>query len=340
MRTKHILDHLISSLLLLFTLLACRAQDPSAASHLKTHLVDSAKLFETFESYQEKSEHCRRVEGRSRVMITGFGLFGDSFNISGLSTMSMANPNFWPEAVDLSKPEEPDPDALRNFARHDELDTSHGGLIEQRTLTIDGRDYEVCFLYLDVRWDLAASIILHESRVFAPDLVIMSGMNGSEKTRTIWESGAINLVGRASGYDAEGIIDADNRPVDSGSKIVENDPLAHKLVMSWKAEELAQSTLPLIAKVDPSYRSGVGQARSSNDYICNNVSYAVMSGLSGKTVKLASELIVFEAESHHALVGFLHYPSDASRAGTADHGLSIFRWNQVLAQTIKTSLEP
>jgi len=322
----------------MFAALACKGGGDGDPNGLKTDLADNETVKATFESYKNNSVHCAFVEGRKRAIISGFALFGEPFNISGIAAMSMAKDNFWPASAKLdgAAPE----DNLANFARHSELATTNGGYVKQRTLAIDGTSYEVCFLYLDVKWDLAAAIILHEASLFRPDLVVMSGMNGGEATKTFWESGALNNATNYAGFDQTGEQNANNVPVDQQARILEDLPFNNKLNLTWNASGLSQANAALIAAIrtDGPYGTTVGQARTSNNYICNNVSFAVTAGLTGRTVKLAGELITIEGANYGTKTGFLHYPYRASATGAADNGSHLYGWNKVLANTIKFSL--
>ena len=325
---------LFSSFLSIF---ACsRAEEPQ--NQLQTALIDSDKISATFKRYQAKAEHCHQNPGIPSVVLTGFNRFGKPFNISGLVAMSMAKPEFWPDVVDLTRVSPEDTD-LSQFAQHSELQTSEGALVKQRTLVINDKKYEVCFLYLDVQWDLAASIIVHESQLMQAQLVIMSGMNGAAHRETTWETEALNLAGMGGGFDAFGHSDPNNSPIELTNPILPDDALGQTIRLSWKAAELARLNAPLIASIAPNFSTITGVGRTSNDYVCNNVSYVVQQGLSGHHLSLASGQIQMTPPAIHGVqVGFLHYPADASEAGLADNGLALFRWNQVLAQSIDASL--
>lgn len=327
------------ALLTLAVLTGCKPS--GTGSGVKTDLVDNADVGATFEQWKTGSMHCSFKDGAKRAIATGFSLFGAKYNISGIVAMSLAKPDFWLQDSKIdgaATAEQAD-----KFFRHDEITTVAGGYVTQRTLKIDGQEFEVCFLYLDVQWDLAAAIILHEAATFRPDLIVMSGMNGSQPQQTFFESGAVNNAQTLSGYEANGKPDGQNIPKDGEdyyNKVLPGLPLGKEVKMTWDAEKLALVNTDLIAAINPTagYTSVAAPIRVDNAYICNNVSISVTTAMTGTEVKLAGGNIVIKGMDFGTQVGFLHYPSKASKAGTADNGQQVYGWVRVLANTIKTAI--
>ena len=311
-------------------------------SDFLTDLKDNELVAEAFSNYKSQNSHCSQGSAGRRVMIAGFGQFSgpNSSNISGVVAMSMARQEFWPSQAQKFKELNGDPNS---FFRHEDLTTSNGGYAVQRQLNIAGKSFDVCFLYLDVVWDLSASIILHEASLHKPELIIMSGMNGGQRVETFWEGSAINnaVVG-VTGFDNQGNNIIDNVAVSdrAGAKVLPS--LAYNAVvpLTWDATFLADVNRELIQEINPKYGSRAASARTENTYICNNVSIAVASALAGNDLQLAGGSIAFSKESFDfkAQVGFLHYPSDSSVAGTVDRGKDILGWSKVVANTMVEAL--
>ena len=319
---------------------ACRHQRSSDESTPMTDLVDNREVAAAFAAFKEATAHCpvpdRVRENTGRVIVTGFGLFGSQFNISGIVAMSMSNPDFWPSEVNLRT------SRARNSAvfRHGDVQTKHGVYLLTRDLTIDDHDYQVCFLLLDVKWDLAAAIILHEAGIFKPDLVIMGGMNGREPTAAYFETGAVNEATLSTGFTAEGHRLPTNVPAGGDLRVLQSLPADHLAKMTWDAELLAQRTEATVAAIsrNVTFSTRAAPIRRDNDYICNNVSFAVTSGLTGQAVALAGGAIRIPAQNTGAKVGFLHYPYQASVEGRADHAEEVFGWTKLLASIIRITL--
>lgn len=306
---------------------------------VKTDLIDNEAVARATADYKENVAHCTYVAGRKRAIVTGFGLFGAPFNISGIVAMSMAKATFFPDKIRLDGSSEP----LRADAvwKHAEALTKNGGEAHQRTLEIDGETYEVCFLLLDVKWDQAAAIVLEESQAFRPRLIVLSGMNGNDATNVLFESGAVNNASRTVGYDRGGDRAAVNVRVDGDPRILPDLELDARVELTWDAAALASGNAALLGAipgVERPYTASVGAARDGNNYICNNISLVVARDLAGKSVHLAGGKVEIPGQTFGTKAGFLHYPSLSSTLGHADDGRQIFAWTKVLANTLKISL--
>ena len=250
--------------------------------------------------------------------------------------MSMANPAFWPEKTVLRTAQR----GTASSFKHSDAVTRNGVHIRNRTIELDSTTYEVCFLLLDVQWDLAASIILHEAGIFKPDLVIMSGMNGREPLALYFETGAVNEATLSSGFSSDGRRVANNLPAGQDTRVLQNLPADQRMLMTWNAIDLAAATGSVVVSIsrDVKYTSVSAGIRTSNDYICNNVSYAVTAGLTGNDIKLAGGLISIPGQNTGTKVGFIHYPYESSAAGRADNPEQVFGWNKVLATVFRSEL--
>ena len=220
------------------------------------------------------------------MLLTGFGRFmGIEDNATGriISTLIPAAP--YPETtppaageVDLPAPQ---------------LSVATTTLLLPGTGPVD-----VCAMILPVYWDLAAILIAKEMDAFAPSFVMMNGVAGERQP--IWvELGATN---RAAPLD-----DGSNqlKPAISGhdayAKIVDTagkDEDARPNFLSWQAvQTAAKATVDKHANdIEMETRLGDvlqgvslgGFPRSSNTYLCNNVTYVTGYLMShpGKQVKL------------------------------------------------------
>ncbi len=318
--------------------LGCKGRR-SKASDIKTNLgeVGNQKVSDVFKLHQKDTHKtCRAVGSGKRVIVTGFGLFsGVDFNISGLVVSSMADAKFWP-TDDRNLGSIQNPVVSSGVLK----DTDHGVQIVNRSMVINGESYEVCFLTLDVLWDLAASIIIYQSELFKPELVMMSG-RGSTVDVMHLENGAVNRAMKLSGYDSSGTPDSDNSPEDD--KIIEDIPLYELEMMTWDNVRLQSKIQPIAKKIDIDVIAEK-YARSGNTYICNNVSYAVLNALQGKRFTLAGKLIginktedtlasVIYSGSNNVKIGFFHYPPYAGSSVN-----EVRTWAEVIAGMIDASL--
>lgn len=318
-------------------------------AQLKTDLSDNVSVKEAVENHKLNGQrHCTYTPNYKRVIVTGFGLFGSPFNISGIVAMSMAKPEFFPDNIILAQTAWQDESLAKNLQNnwsHNENFTENGVFLSQRLLTIDHEPYAVCFLLLDVKWDQAAAIILHEARNFRPDLILMSGVSSSEQNKLIFESSAFNNARQLSGFHSNGSSDERNQPLHNDSKVIPDLALNEIIPLTWNALGLAKANAPFVEEINsgntqgPLYGTTVGFARGSNNYVCNNVSIAVTAALTGRTIHLAGGELTIEGMNFGTKVGFLHYPHLSSLPGNAEDGWQIYGWARVLANSIKHSLK-
>lgn len=298
----------------------CKGSDDG--SGLKTNLgaLGNKLALQEFTAYQAKpaDRHCVAAGDGKRVIVSGFGLFsGAAYNISGVVVESMMNPSFWSGEVE-NKVSKPSANSQPSDGR---LQASYrGGKAVNRTIKIDGKTYQACFILLDVKWDIAGAIVAHEMSLFKPDMVLMTG-RGAESKGVIFEGGAINNATYGAGYAGDGHdLGSQNRPVDAGDEdapILEGKPsgnpsVADKILMSWDNAVLAPLMAEMVKPLQWTVTS-MSDARSNNDYICNNVSYIALYAAKGEAVKLAGETISIQVPQPivASKVGFMHYPYDA-----------------------------
>lgn len=329
---------------------ACSAA-PGAA--VKTNLgpTGNGLLHQRYRQYLAKSDHCRANGTGRRVIVSGFGLFeGAAFNPSGTVVRSFAAPAFQPSTIELDQPQTPAAAGEPRAGRTVEGD--YGAIAENRSITIAGASYEMCFLTLDVLWDLAGAIVATEAHTFAPALIIMSGRNADDTA--VWEGGAINDATKQSGFHADGSdAGADNTPQsgphdpndDQGDVAILSDtpglaPGA-ELAMTWDNAALWQATHSAITAINASYRvEAPVRWRTGNDYICNNVSLVALAAaalpelrLAGGSVRLGDDLASTPFINRQTKIGFFHFPVRASNSGD-----EVRAWIRVLARAIDTEL--
>lgn len=222
---------------------------------------------------------------RPRVLVTGFGRF--------MSIANNATGRIVSQLVSVPYPETSSPPAGQVDEPAPQLSVA--------TTTIDFPglgQVDVCGMILPVYWDLAAILIAKEIEAFAPSFVMMNGVAGDRQP--IWiELGSTN---RAAPLD-----DGSNqlRPaVGSGepfARIVESarsSEDAQGNMLSWRAvERAASAAIEAHANdVENDQRFGdflygaklAGFPRSSNTYLCNNVTYVTgfLMGHPNKEVRL------------------------------------------------------
>lgn len=295
---------------------------------VKTDLgaVGNALVARDFHAYQAKptEQHCHAQGDGKHVIVTGFGLFsGASYNISGVVVESMSDPRIWSGRVvnNVSLPVEGEPTVTPADGVLER--GQYGGRVVNREISVDGRAFQVCFIHVDVRWDIAGAIIAHEMNVFKPEMVIMSGRGG--KSRGLFlEGGAINNALLGSGYAGDGReLGEANIPVNAtpylDAPILADKPsgdatTADKVRMTWDNRMLGNLMADIVQPLDWLVTS-VPDARADNDYICNNVSYIALNAAKGEQLKLGGEEIQVKLDVPllNAKIGFLHYPSDARR---------------------------
>ena len=271
---------------------------------------------------------CRAQGAGKRAIVTGFGLFaGVPYNISGAVVRSMADPAFWPARARLSS-------VQPLGARPTTAPQGMAGF--NRTLEIDGQTVDVCFLTLDVIWDLAGAVVIDEASRFKPNAVILTGRGNRDAS---FEAGSLNAAARLSGFDSDGRSLDDNRPV--ADWVLAEYPPDAALPLTWNAAQLADASREDVRALG---YSATGQlvARRDNDYLCNNIAFVVANAAANRTTRLAGGKLVLPAPGLEPapVVGFLHFPAaDSSHPDLARYDAGIFEWTKVLARTLRLSLQ-
>lgn len=215
---------------------------------------------------------CTREEtGHPRVLITGFGRFlSITNNATGRIVSTVVPSAAYPETVAPAEGLVDPPEAQLSVGTST-LELPGAGLVD------------VCAMVLPVYWDLAAILIAKEMNAFEPSFVMMNGVAGSRQP--LWvELGATN---RAAPLD-----DGSNQlrpavsPGESHAKLVETAPRdedARANILSWRAVEgAARDAIERHGgDIDQGTRLGdvlpdaklAGFPRTSNTYLCNNVTY-------------------------------------------------------------------
>jgi len=322
------LSRMILPALLLASLVAAI---PGFSEDEKTDLGEAGNrlVAERFAAFQAAHPDglCRAQGGGRRAIVTGFGLFsGVGYNISGAVVRSMADPDFWPASVrlDAAKPSgAPARAAVQGPAGYN------------RSLEIDGERFELCFLTLDVIWDLSGAIVIDEAARFKPEAVIMTGRGAWDAS---FEAGALNSASRLSGFDSNGRSMDDNRP--RSTWLLRDYPPEHALRLSWDAPMLAQASRAEIRALGYS-ATGQTAARGGNDYLCNNIAFVVAHAATNRPTSLAGGKILLPSPQLEPapVVGFLHFPAvDGEHPDLRGYGDGIFGWSKVLARTLRLSL--
>lgn len=292
---------------------------------------------EVAERYRNWAQHisdtnsdCRAHDEAPRVLLTGFGLFvGIDFNPSGAVIDNLSNEKFWPAKQSLE--ERPHRDAPVPLARG-RIDAAVWANVRQRDIKINGRDVHFCFVIVDVLWDFAGAVVIHEMEQFQPNLVIMTGLGDAT---AILESGAQNQAAALSGFAPNG--NANNVDTPSLPEILSGGP--SRLSMTWNNRKLADRVRPMIEKLGFRLQAP-HEARRSNDYICNNLSYLALAaaGGFGKTHELSlagGELKLTPKVLSNPQIGFMHYP-----LGIEFDDSSLASWAQVLMTLVDEALKP
>lgn len=314
------------ALALLLLASAVRAQPP-IGENADLGAQGNAYVARTFEAYRaaHPGGACRAGGGGARVIVTGYGLFsGVDYNVSGTVARSMAEPAFWPDRAPGAAP------------IAGKLESSqHGGAAFNRSVTIDGRRYEVCFLLLDVIWDLAAGILVHEESRFKPRLVVMTGRGGGDVSV---EAGAFNRASAYPGYDADGRpMGRENTP--ESEWLLPDYAVDHELPMTWDNQALARAIGPMAEALGYSV-SAPRAARGGNNYLCNDISFVALHAAKNRPTRLAADRVFLPPAGleNEPVTGFLHFPTvDYSHADLSRYGDGIFEWANVVARVIALS---
>lgn len=204
-----------------------------------------------------------------RVLVTGFGRFqSNSYNATGGMVSELI--------AELDYPETTAPPS-------DEVDLpGPQTAVAQGVLELPGAGKVfVCAMVLPVFWDLAPYLIAQELAAFRPDMVLMNGIAGWRQE--VWlELGAVNKAKRLGDGSNNLRPEEDLAPLVPSADATE---YARANLASWDAMRTAIDGA--LEQETDLLRDGVafgdvvhgtllaGFPRSSNTYLCNNVTYTV-----------------------------------------------------------------
>ncbi|MBQ49826.1 MAG: hypothetical protein CMP10_20765 [Zetaproteobacteria bacterium] len=330
---------LIAYSLIIGSAISCKvASDDN--SIVKTDLSASGnfEVTQRFKSFMTKDLHCTKpTSSHKRVILTGFGLFtGVSYNISGMAIEAMSKQQYWPDVIDEIDYQERLSQLSNNKLIHIELGAlrtkDRGGRIAQRTLSIQGNQYEVCFINLDVIWDLAAAIIMEEAERFQPDMIIMTGRGNQN---LIFEGGALNQVNTLHGFDNYGNPVHQNTPAVNTTVLPPESPgVQNHIKMNWDGINLNNINKDIFTAMKLQSLTP-DKGRKENTYICNNTAYVVGHGIKGVTLELAGKKLILNPSAiENCKFGFMHFS-----LLTKNRARDIFQLNMVLARIIDATLK-
>jgi len=213
------------------------------------------------------------ARARKRVLVTGFGRFlSNARNATGLVVSRLVPGMTYPETAAPAAGEVDPPGPQLAVAR--------GAVALEKA-----GDVEVCAMVLPVYWDLAAILVAKELDAFAPDLVVMNGIAGP--AQDLWiELGAVNRAMALT--DGSNLLAPLPPPGASHAPIVPSAAASQGKrgnLLSWSAVKDAAAAA-IVAQGSVSEGGDelrdvlhgaklAGFPRSSNTYLCNNVTYAV-----------------------------------------------------------------
>jgi hypothetical protein len=310
-------------LAIVFALTSCKTSKVPGHGHLKTDLgTSNSEVAQRFERYKAKHTHCAFDEDADyRVILAGLGPFsGKPVNTSGLIAHNFAD--FLNHRVNTP--------VLPTLTSAD-MD----GIVKQDVVTINGKSVSICAVTASVIWDLAGAIYLFEAALFKPDLIIMSGMDGKNDYVGTWESQTKNVAFGMAGYEHDGSESEVTPNTGGGDTLIPIVPGATEtLTMSWNPEELAAMANPILSRDLADFSTRHPPEHTPGTYLCNNVSYAVIAGLSGKDLSLAGGMMTVKSPNLPVTkAGFLHYPWLSPPDGHA-----VAAWTNVMAGAIQSIL--
>lgn len=287
----------------------------SSSNYNKTDLRGDGNTYvlEKHQQFLNSNQSCRPLATDSyRVLIQGFSLFSKlDMNISGAVVDTLGELPL--ERRSLLSP------------------SDNGSRTKQIKLEINGNKVEVCLVVSEVLWDLAAANLIKISNDFKPDFILLSG-KGSKKA--VIETGGRNESNSQSGYLGDGSNSGSlNRP---RSKRIDPRFKSSKVIQStWNYEEILKRTSPLIEELGHKVTLG-NSGRRENNYICNNIHYALLQAASLGNIELAGGLLRPSLlQEEIPAIGFFHYPSKTLK-GNVEEELS--NWSLVIKEIIKAQL--
>lgn len=249
-----------------------------------------------FKSYLAKKNHCTDPkDGFPKILITGFG----PFKKRGHNTSALVLEKYLGSSLDLS-------------------DESFGGEVTQTTKKINGIDTHLCFLKLEVMWDLSSAIIATETENFQPDLVLMMG-EGSEGTIII-ETSAKSTASKLNGYNFQGEREPELNTPKSFSLLHKKSKAKTYENMTWDAQGIFNETISMMQGSPENFILKLApRHRKKNIYICNAVSFTTLHALNNKPLYLFDDKLVIKSTFNKEIkAGFLHLPKLSSYQAESD----------------------
>ena len=274
---------------------------------------------------------CQTSGPGHRVILTGFGLFsGVNYNISGAVISSLGDSEFFPDTIDLSQHLPTPAAAAQDGILRNSL---YGVKITNRELKINDKLFEVCFITVNVQWDLAAAFFINEATNFKPELIVMSGRGGRGVSI---EVGALNNATQSSGFDSFGNPLSNNKPIMDQSVLLNDYEVNTILPLTWDTQKIADNISTMVADLGEDLFVQKS-ARFDNNYICNNVSFVLAHASQNKETSLAGGKLILP-NPHFSIqpkVGFFHFPAvDQEYPDLKNYQDQIFAWTKIIAQTL------
>lgn len=312
-------------------------------SQTKTDLgyLGNSRAHRRFEEYTRSQTTGCNGSGtaKSRILISGFGPFNQSQNISGAVVRLLQNPKIWPKFATwtpermnapIFKPSD-DPGAI-------------GARAVQREVTFENETMDICLVLTSVEWDLASAIVLHEANKFNPDFILMTGY-GTHPTGMRIESGALNKASSISGYDSTGRYLAGVNTPESDWIVSPSLGLPESINMTWDPQRIADGIRPKLKRLNLEMERSrsateyfplpMTEADPLNNYICNNISYTIAASLRLATLPLAGNRLRLESKLNPNVgLGFAHYPHQANPNSSQE----VWLWAHVALSLAQTAL--
>jgi hypothetical protein len=250
-------------------------------------------------SYIQKDNHCTQTGSNNpKVIISAFGKWKkNESNISSSVLEEIAQ-----TVISLS-------------------DESYFGETINKTISISGKQVDVCLLKLSVAWDISSAILIHESQLFEPDFVLMTGDGLTGKLMI--ETKARNLNSMSTGYRFDGSeIGKLNTPREFGN-ITGRTRAPKYSNMTWKFEEIKTQLSTLMSDLDLNYILQLNRNHlKSNIFVCNSLSYTFLQAINNREIHLFKKLLKLKPKFNKVpLTGFIHLPS----IKTTDQSTSILK---------------
>lgn len=252
--------------------------------------------YNNYLSYLKKDNHCLSSGANNpRVIITGFGKWEkNKLNISSSVLDEVAQ-----EVISLRQ-------------------ESFFGEILNKTILIDTKPVDICFVKLAVAWDISSAILISEADSFKPDLVIMMGDGVSGKLMI--ETKARNATAKFSGFNHNGD-DLGKLSTPKGLFAITGrirDP--RFMEMNWDYFKIKKELSLMSEEFQSTFDIQLNTKHiKSNIYICNALSYTFLRAIDNKKIALfKKKLKLYPKFEKDIKTGFLHLPSLKAKEQTIE----------------------